>query len=187
MVANKNPEMKPLIERVHNSMYSMWKSGWKPHKDSKNFLEWRYRRFNKQADHIANMTMLNRKSFSYRDTRLIEAIKPGNANILIFSDGGFWEHDGIGSAAWLAYVLGGRWGDQDTDVHLIASEGIFLESNVTSFKAEMIAAESAVIFLNSLSLGLVHLVPFTLPGQPCRDTVEAQSWCGNCLCLMFSP
>ena len=97
------------------------------------------------------MTMMGRKSFTYRDTRLIEAIKPGNANILIFSDGGFWEHDGIGSAAWIAYVLGGRWGVQDTDVHLIASEGIFLETNVTSFKAEMIAAESAVAFLKSLT------------------------------------
>ena len=97
------------------------------------------------------MTMMGRKSLTYRDTRLIEAIKPCSANILIFSDGGFWEHDGIGSAAWIAYVLGGRWGVQDTDVHRIASECIFLETNVTSFKAEMIAAESAVAFLKSLT------------------------------------
>lgn len=65
---------------------------------------------------------------------------------MIFSDGGCWEHEGFASAAWLAYILGGCWGDQDTDVHSIASERIFLDSNVFWFKAELIAAESAVMF-----------------------------------------
>ena len=50
--------------------------------------------------------MIHRKSYSYRDSRLIEEIAPGNANILVFSDGGFREQDGIGSAGWIAYVLG---------------------------------------------------------------------------------
>ena len=95
--------------------------------------------------------MLHRKSFSYGDNRIIEAIRLGNANILVFSDGGFWEREGIGSESWIAYALGGLWGDRDDDVHLIASEGIFLDSNVTSFKAEMVAAESAISFLHTLT------------------------------------
>ena len=116
-VANTNPNMKPLIEWAHNCMYSMLKSGWKPYKDSQDFSEWRFRHFNKQADHIANMTMKVKKSFSYRDSRLIETIRPGNANILIFSDGGFREHEGIGSAAWIAYVLGRN--NKNTHTHTL--------------------------------------------------------------------
>ena len=142
--------MKPLIERAHHCMYSLWKFGWKPYKDSHNLLEWRYRRFNKQADHIANMTMKHGKSFTCRDSRLIEAIGPGNANILIFSDGVFWEHEGIRSAAWFAYVLGGHWEDREEDVHLIASEGVFLKKK--RFKAEMIVADSALSFLHSFTV-----------------------------------
>ena len=53
----------------------------------------------------------------------------GNANKLIFSEGVFWEQNGIGGGAWIAYVLGGRWGDQDEDVRLIASDGISHEYN----------------------------------------------------------
>ena len=54
---------------------------------------------------------------------------PGNANNLIFSEGGFWEQNGIGGGAWIAYVLGSRWEDQDEDVRLIASDGISNEYN----------------------------------------------------------
>ena len=130
-------------------MYDILKTGWPPYKDSQHFIEWRRRCYNKQADHIANMTMLHTKSFSYRDMRIIDAIKPGNANILVFSDGVYCESDGIGSGGCIAYVLGAFWRDQDDDVHLIASEGIFIDSNVTSFKAELIAAERAISFLHS--------------------------------------
>ena len=71
--------------------------------------------------------MKHRKSVSYRNNDHIAAIRPGNANILLFSDGGSWEDVAIASAAWVAYVLGGRWGDKGTDVHLIAAEGLFLD------------------------------------------------------------
>ena len=64
--------------------------------------------------------------------------------------GGFWEQDGISAGAWIAYVMGGLLGDQDEDVHLIASEGISLEYDETFSKAEMIVAESAVPFLQTL-------------------------------------
>ena len=71
------------------------------------------------------MTMLHRKSFSYRTSDLINATRPGNANVLVFSEGGFWEHEGIGAAAWIAYALGGYWGDRPEDARLIASEVFF--------------------------------------------------------------
>ena len=67
------------------------------------------------------MTILHGRSFAFIGYRLVEASGPGSANILIFSDGGFWEYEDIGSAGWLAFVLRGHWGDQDDDVHLIAS------------------------------------------------------------------
>ena len=89
---------------------------------------------------------------SYRNENLIETIRPGNANILLFSDGGFWEDEGLASAAWVAYVLGGHWGDDDGVVHLLATEGVFIESNATSFLAEMMAAESALSFMHSLTV-----------------------------------
>ena len=96
--------------------------------------------------------MKHRKSFSYRNDELIAAIKPGNANILLFSDGGSWEDDAIASAAWVAYVLGGHWGEGDSDVHLLATEGIFINIRTTAFVAEMTAAESALSFAHTLTL-----------------------------------
>ena len=97
------------------------------------------------------MTMKCRKFFSYRNDELIAAIKPGNANILLFSDGGSWEDDAIASAAWVAFVLGGHWGEGNQDVHLLAAEGIFINSSTTAFVAEMTAAESALSFLHEIS------------------------------------
>ena len=52
----------------------------------------------------------------------------------------------------MAYVLGGHWGEGDQDVHLIATEGIFIDSRATAFFAEMTAAESALSFVHTLTL-----------------------------------
>lgn len=109
-VENANKVLQPLSIRTHERMYSMMCSGWTPFKDAHNFLEWRYRHHNKQADHIVDQVIIHCKSFSYRDTRPIEAITPGNANILAFSDVGFRGSDGFSSAGWLALVFGGPWG-----------------------------------------------------------------------------
>ena len=73
---------RPIIRRCLNWQYGFVQAGWKPFKDSGDFIEWRLRKFNKIADHVANLTMDNRKSFSWRNTDLLEAIRPGNCNIL---------------------------------------------------------------------------------------------------------
>ena len=64
------------------------------------------------------MTMQHR-IFSYGHSWIIDTMVPGSANNLIFFEGGIWEQNGIGGGAWIAYVLGSRWEDQDEDVHLI--------------------------------------------------------------------
>ena len=48
------------------------------------------------------MAMLNNESFVYREERPIAVVKKNNANVPTFSDGDYWEHDGIGSRCWLA-------------------------------------------------------------------------------------
>ena len=123
------------------------KSGWRPFCVEDNFLEWRRRRFTKTADHIAGEAMKHRKSFSHRNQALIDAIKFGNANILMFSDGGACPEREIGAAGWVAHVLVGHCGSDTQDVHLLAAEGIFLNRPTTAFLAEMTAADSAIKFV----------------------------------------
>ena len=48
----------------------------------------------------------------------------------------------------MSYVLGGHWGD--SGVHLLAAEGILIETPANAFLAEIIAAESALSFMHSL-------------------------------------
>ena len=119
-------------------------------KNSGDFIEWRLRKHNKIADHVANLTMDHRKSFSWRNTDLLETIRPGNCNILIFSDGGARHVDSIAPGGWVAYVLGGHWGEENEAVHLLASEGVFINQWVSAFHAELTAAESALNFVRSL-------------------------------------
>ena len=80
----------------------------------------------------------------------MEAIRPGNGNVLVFSDGGSRPSGSIAAAGWIAYVLGGVWGSEDNSVHLLASEGILIETAVSAFQAELTAAESALNFIRSL-------------------------------------
>ena len=148
--ARKNSKHKPLIDKSLNVQYEIVKAGWRPFNDSENFMEWRRREFNKVADHVANETIKHRKSFSYCNKDLREAIRPGNANILVFSDGGAWAEARVGASAWVAYVLGGHWGSGDRDVHLLAAEGLYLDFPVTAFHTELIAAESALSFVSKL-------------------------------------
>ena len=122
--------------------------GWKPYKDSGEFIEWRKREHNKIADCIANFTLKSKHSFSHRNEELLAAIRRGNANILTFSDGGYWAEDNLAVGAWVSYVLSGHWGD--SGVHLLAAEGIFIDTPANAFLAEMIAAESALSFMHSL-------------------------------------
>ena len=126
------------------------KAGWLPHMDHDNFLEWRRREHNKIADHIANESMKFRKSFSYRNQEFLHAIRLGNANTLVFSDGGSWETEAIASAAWVAFVLGGHWGENKNEAHFLAAEGIFINSRISAFQAELTAAASALEFICAL-------------------------------------
>ena len=48
-------------------------------------------------------------------------------------------------------MLGGHWGEQDNVAHLLATEGIMIESAVSAFQAEVTAAASAMEFIRSLS------------------------------------
>ena len=115
------------------------------------FLEWRPREFNRIADNIANLVMDHKRGFSYRNDRLLEAIRPGNANILVFSDGGSRPSEAVASGGWVAFVLGGHWGEQEDVAHLLASEGILIKTAVSAFQAEITAAASALEFIRSLS------------------------------------
>jgi len=92
--------------------------------------------------------MLNKKSSVYRNSRLIDVVRHGMSISLSSAK---VASGSVGSGGCLAYALGGAWGDEDDVVHFISSEGIFLTSNASSFKAEMIAAESALTFLQSLT------------------------------------
>ena len=114
------------------------------------FLEWRPREFNRIADNIANLVMDHKRGFSYRNDRLLEAIRPGNANILVFSDGGSRPNEAVASGGWVAFVLGGHWAEQDDVAHLLATEGIMIETAVSAFQAEITAAASALEFIRSL-------------------------------------
>ena len=89
--------------------------------------------------------------FSYRNSELLRAISFGNANILTFSDGGYRPADNLAAGAWVSYVLGGHWGGGETDVHLLAAEGILIEAPATAFLAEVIAAESAMSFIREIA------------------------------------
>ena len=102
----RSGKYEPVVRRCQNMQYQTVKAGWKPFQNFDNFLEWRRRKYNKIADHIANESMKHRKSFSYRNYELLHAIRPGNANILVFSDGGSWETEAIASSGWVAFVLG---------------------------------------------------------------------------------
>ena len=115
------------------------------------FLEWRPRRFNRLADNVANRVMDHRQSYSYRNSKLSDAIRPGNGNILVLSDGGSRPCSSVAAGGWIAYVLGGHWGEEDNTAHLLASEGILIHSAVSAFQAEITAAESAFEFMRSLA------------------------------------
>ena len=148
----KSREFLPLVRRSLEIQHDLVKAGWEPYKEHGNFLEWRYREHNKVADWIANQTMKTKKSFSYRNDRLKAAFNGGgNANVLIFSDGGSWLEDSIAASAWVAFILGGPWGDKADDVHLLAAEGKFINARVSAFQAELTAADSALAYLHELS------------------------------------
>ena len=135
---------------MHKLAYDIYVSGWRPIIEGGDFLEWRPRRYNQLADNVCNLVMDHRQTYSYRNSELMEAIRPGNGNILVFSDGGVRPDSSIASAGWIAYVLGGIWGEEDNTVHLLASEGILIHSAVSAFQAEITAAESALDFIRSL-------------------------------------
>ena len=82
----------------------------------------------------------------------MHAIKPGNANILLFCDGGSWESNAIASASWAAFVLGGHWGEEESDVHPLAAECIFINNRISGFQTELTAAESTLEFICPLSV-----------------------------------
>ena len=110
------------------------------------------REFNKVADHWAGETQKGRNSFSHRNEQLMAALARGApANILVFSDGGSWLEESIASSAWAAFVMGSGWGDANTDAHLLAVEGIFINHRISAFQAELTAADSALTFLCELA------------------------------------
>ena len=56
----------------------------------------------------------------------------------------------MASAGWVAFVLGGHWGAGETDVHLLALEGIYIDEKISAFQAEATATDSAMSFVQTL-------------------------------------
>ena len=139
-----------MVDRSLNTQFDMVMADWRPFHDAGCFVEWRRREHNRVADFAANATMDDGQNFSYRNHELMHAIQAGNANILTFSDGGYRPREKVSAGAWVSYVLGGHWGSESTDVHLLAAEGIVIDNPTSAFFAELVAAGSAFAFLRQI-------------------------------------
>ena len=58
----KSGKYEAMVRRTLNMQYQIVKSGWLPFIDHDDILEWRRRKYNKIADHIANESMKFRKN-----------------------------------------------------------------------------------------------------------------------------
>merc|ERR1712078_968383 len=68
-------------------------------------------------------------------------------NILIFSDGGLRPKKKVASSAWIAYLIEG------TSATKLAWQRLLLEGVSSSFQAEVIGLDLALIFLQAISSG----------------------------------
>ena len=105
------------------------------------YVHWRRRDFNQQADHIANVTLDTQKGQFYCDKEALREAKARSANISIFSDGGYRSSIPCSVGAFLVLAV---YNDQTC---FLAGQGFILDGYTGSFPAETVALETAVSFL----------------------------------------
>ena len=114
-----------------------------PQHEGSDYVHWRKREFNKQADHIANLALQHN---SPANVVFLEAWKQAideSHHIIIFADGGYWASLDRAAGAWIAYGL-----NPNGSAVLLAFQATVLDALKTSFAAEVIAIASAFDFLS---------------------------------------
>ena len=117
-----------------------------------NPFEWRAREFNAAADLACNVILDSRAPVHTIDTPTLVAALRSGSNIQFYSDGGY--RCGRGACAFVIVLstrVDGFW-----SAELAGLSGIYLEDGVSSFHAEILAAEMATDFAVGLSKELRH-------------------------------
>ena len=110
-----------------------------PQDDHLEYVEWRRREFNDQADYICNVVLDLGKPVFHIDKNSMQETKRRRCNFLVFSDGGF--RDGVAVGAWIAYAMG------DFRFKALVAQGFKVPPPHDAFGAEAIALETAASFL----------------------------------------
>ena len=153
-VVLKDVASRPIFVRIARALERFWKTGWQPRQAWANFIEWRPREFNNAADHLANYTLDEAKSwFECEEEVLREGLARG-CNIELHSDGGLRRQNKEeqrccqGSSAWIGHIVhlkDGTWHRKR-----FAMAGTYLEDASSAFVAEAIALEKMVDYVVSV-------------------------------------
>ena len=132
-----------MFKRLARACTTLFKHNYYPLSNSADLVHWRRREFNKQADHIANVTLDTQQGQYYCDKEVMRGAKIARVNVFICSDGGYRSSISCSVGAFIIYVL-----FQDC-TRPVAAQGFILKSHSGSFSAEAVALETAASFLIS--------------------------------------
>ena len=127
--------------RITNNIVQKFNKGRTPFRNEADPIQWRRREQNKVADSLCNHTMDTGRYWQETWTRP-DGIDIGEANILVFSDGGS-RKGACSASAWIMYI-----GGHDT-YYPLAAKGMFFTEALSSFTVERIALESAAEHVNN--------------------------------------
>lgn len=131
-----NEEQRPLFIRLARDIASFHSKSWVPRLAVGNYVEWRPREYNGQADHWCNVAMDTRSGAFKVNVAQVKAGIAKGINVRLYSDGGARRGDGLAALAWIVYI-----GEECAGYSFSVLPGVR-----SSFVAESLALASAFEF-----------------------------------------
>lgn len=116
----EHPFIEPDFIRINDTMYNLININILPQHSGADFVVWRRRAFNKQADHIANLALLHNEPARFIDEAALAVALSGDFSLLFYVDGAFWPADYRAAGAWILY------GFREGTFELLAFQAVLL-------------------------------------------------------------
>ena len=145
-VASMSEEHQPVFRRMARALASLLGREWRPRTPRADMVEWRPRKYNVQADRLANYAMNSACRWESVDSdSLRDALRSG-CNIRLCSDGGLRYRDGSAGCAWVLYCVqrhGEAW-----IFSMLGHAGFHVSGATSAFVAEILALDAALATLS---------------------------------------
>ena len=131
--------------RIARALLRLQNMGWLSMNDWSDYVLWSPREFNTVADHVANVTMDLKRSWTEPCRNLLQEAQHNNSSWRLCIDGGRrGEHIGALGVALYACKLSPVGSCQYS---LVARKGVFLDEVASAFLAEALALECGLEYL----------------------------------------